>query len=515
MDIITYKLAQKYADQVAAGFSSVTVDGMKIIFTLNDGKTATVTVPAPKDGEDGVSITNVTLNNQSHLICTLSDGSTIDAGLVRQGVDGKDGVDGNGISSIEKTKTEGLVDTYTIYFTDGTTTTFTVTNGSGGSGTDDYTDLTNKPTINNVELSGNKTSSDLGLQPAGNYVTNTDYATPNVGGVIKVANGDYGLTVDEGALKGTVRTVSQYESMSSKGLVCKGTLENVLADKKYQNALIIDASDPSQWQDDQPTQAILEDVMSNDYNVLNIINAVNIPNIEAWFAEEEENEDHGETTRIKKYYFFTDKSDGSNNNIILQIIEISKTDNDPAEMTFLDKLMATKDEIPTKTSDLVNDSGFINGLTTLSYGHSTWDDFMTAYRNHQVVYCKASSGTDPSAVPQNRMAFLAYVLIQNGSTEPTEAEFQYYRSVNTHNANQQTDQIIIYKLNKTNGWSITTRNSSSRIEVGAGLQSSYASNTITLSLDNSTSTMVPNPPTDATKTYVLKCVQGTLIWVEE
>ena len=238
MDIITYKLAQKYADQVAAGFSSVTVNGMKIIFTLNDGKTATVTVPAPKDGEDGISITNVTLNNQSHLICTLSDGSTIDAGLIRQGVDGKDGVDGNGITSIEKTKTEGLVDTYTIYFTNGTTTTFTVTNGSGGSGTDDYTDLTNKPTINNVELNGNKTSSDLGLQPAGNYVTNTDYATSSVGGVLKVSNGDYGMVVDEGVLKGAVRTITQYENMSSKGMICKGTLENVLTDKDYQEELV-------------------------------------------------------------------------------------------------------------------------------------------------------------------------------------------------------------------------------------------------------------------------------------
>lgn len=253
MDIVTYKLGQKYADKVAAGFSSVRVDGLDIIFTLNDGKTATVTVPAPKDGQDGVSITNVSLNQQSHLICTLSDGTAIDAGLVHQGVDGKDGKDGtdgapgqdgkdgqdgNGIISIEKTGTEGLVDTYTIYFTNGTTTTFTVTNGSGGSGTGNYTDLTNKPTINNVELNGNKTSSDLGLQPAGNYVTNTDYATSNVGGVIKVANGDYGLTVDEGALKGTVRTVSQYENMSSKGLVCKGTLENVLEDKGYQEELV-------------------------------------------------------------------------------------------------------------------------------------------------------------------------------------------------------------------------------------------------------------------------------------
>lgn len=34
----------------------------------------------------------------------------------------------------------------------------------GGSGTSDYDDLENKPSINNVELSGNKTASDLGLQ---------------------------------------------------------------------------------------------------------------------------------------------------------------------------------------------------------------------------------------------------------------------------------------------------------------------------------------------------------------
>lgn len=35
--------------------------------------------------------------------------------------------------------------------------------GGGGGGTSDYTDLTNKPKINNVELSGNKTTSDLGI----------------------------------------------------------------------------------------------------------------------------------------------------------------------------------------------------------------------------------------------------------------------------------------------------------------------------------------------------------------
>ena len=39
----------------------------------------------------------------------------------------------------------------------------------GESGTTDYNDLENKPSINNVELSENKTSDDLGLQPKGDY----------------------------------------------------------------------------------------------------------------------------------------------------------------------------------------------------------------------------------------------------------------------------------------------------------------------------------------------------------
>ena len=44
------------------------------------------------------------------------------------GADGSDGADGVGIEKIEKTGSDGNVDTYTIYFTNGETTTFTVTN---------------------------------------------------------------------------------------------------------------------------------------------------------------------------------------------------------------------------------------------------------------------------------------------------------------------------------------------------------------------------------------------------
>lgn len=45
---------------------------------------------------------------------------------------GTPGPAGVGIQKIEKTGTDGLVDTYTITYTDGSTTTYTVTNGADG-----------------------------------------------------------------------------------------------------------------------------------------------------------------------------------------------------------------------------------------------------------------------------------------------------------------------------------------------------------------------------------------------
>ena len=79
MDIIDINLANKFATQIAAGFSKVEVDGMNINFTLNDGTKTTLTVPKPAAG---ISVVNLEINNNKHLICTMSDNSTIDAGEV-------------------------------------------------------------------------------------------------------------------------------------------------------------------------------------------------------------------------------------------------------------------------------------------------------------------------------------------------------------------------------------------------------------------------------------------------
>ena len=58
------------------------------------------------------------------------------------------------------------VDNTTITIQDGV-----ISANVGTPGTSDYTQLTNKPQIENIELTGNKTLADLGIQPAGDYIT--------------------------------------------------------------------------------------------------------------------------------------------------------------------------------------------------------------------------------------------------------------------------------------------------------------------------------------------------------
>lgn len=59
------------------------------------------------------------------------------------------------------------LNTNTYYYFDGTTwNEIPSSGGGGGTGTDNYNELSNKPQINGETLSGNKTAANLGLQPA-------------------------------------------------------------------------------------------------------------------------------------------------------------------------------------------------------------------------------------------------------------------------------------------------------------------------------------------------------------
>ena len=145
--------------------------------------------------------------------------------------------------------------------------------------------------------------------------------------------------------------------------------------------------------------------------------------------------------------------------------------------------------IPTKTSDLTNDSGYITGMYIAAYGKSTYNEILAAYQANKVVYCRASSNSNPASGNQLRMAFLAYV---NSEATPTEFEFQYYRSLNSHTYNDQCDQVYVYKMNKTNGWSVTIRQAVAKIIPSTGLDYTFVTgnsptNTIKVKLNSETS----------------------------
>lgn len=69
--------------KVASGFDHAvrTGDNTFSIFFI-DGSKVDLTIPLPKDGEDGLGIDNVEIDADKHLIVTFTDGTTHDAGLL-------------------------------------------------------------------------------------------------------------------------------------------------------------------------------------------------------------------------------------------------------------------------------------------------------------------------------------------------------------------------------------------------------------------------------------------------
>ena len=110
---------------------------------------------------DNLNIDAIKEDNVTTVEITYKDGETKTVEIL----DGETGATGNGISSINKTSTSELVDTYTIFYTNGNSTTYDVTNGKDG---EDYvitqqdynaiagvveTDL--QPTIQGIENTAN------------------------------------------------------------------------------------------------------------------------------------------------------------------------------------------------------------------------------------------------------------------------------------------------------------------------------------------------------------------------
>ncbi len=113
------------------GLTTVGKDGQTIKFVCAGRMLATdLIIAAGKYGGDSATVEialvekTATDGNVDTYTVTLSNGNTSTFTVTNHS--------GASIASIEKTATNGLVDTYTITLTDGSTHTFTVTNGKDG-----------------------------------------------------------------------------------------------------------------------------------------------------------------------------------------------------------------------------------------------------------------------------------------------------------------------------------------------------------------------------------------------
>ena len=133
-------------------------------------------------------------------------------------------------------------------------------------------------------------------------------------------------------------------------------------------------------------------------------------------------------------------------------------------------------------------------MVVLSYGHSTWQDFLDAYEKNAIVYCKASSQSNPWSWAQTRMAFMTFVDINSSTQAIQGVEFQYYRSRSSHStAATVLDEVYIYKLASNWTWTVTQRDTAAEPIAWTWIWLTYNASGMTISADTSVL---------ATKTYV-------------
>ena len=128
-------------------------DGAYFDFTVSNGAQGPTGPQGPKGdtGDTGATGPQGPKGDTGETGATGPQGPKGDTGETGatgpQGPQGPTGATGNGIASIVKTGTSGLVDTYTITYTNGTTSTFTIKNGEDGAGTEIYVNGVAVPSV--------------------------------------------------------------------------------------------------------------------------------------------------------------------------------------------------------------------------------------------------------------------------------------------------------------------------------------------------------------------------------
>jgi hypothetical protein len=134
--------------------------------------------------------------------------------------DGRNGHDGRGIVSVDRTARNGIIDTYTITYSDGTTSTFTVTNGTSSEHSySTYTTYSTEHKSSSDQSSNSNTPSNNTTDPNQSNITYDNVGISN----IKVdSNGDLIITLTDGSsvvVGNKEESKTDNQSMSDSGLL--------------------------------------------------------------------------------------------------------------------------------------------------------------------------------------------------------------------------------------------------------------------------------------------------------
>ena len=229
-----------------------------------------------------------------------------------------------------------------------------------------YNDLTNKPTI------PAKTSD---LTNDSGFITSADYASSATGGVVKITNA-FGTTMSEsGEVKGVVVSGTDYPTMWNDAIVSKGTLENALSTKRF--ATLSDVpTKTSDLTNDSNFVSNTSYATSSTGGVVKVGSGLSITN-GVLSATGGGTADEVEWDNVlNKPTFATVATSGSYNDLSNKptiptvnngALIIKKNGINVATFTANQSSNATANiTVPTKTSDLTNDSGFIDKVSTIT-----------------------------------------------------------------------------------------------------------------------------------------------------
>lgn len=191
------------------------VDGeVTITFTDKQGNQKEVKI------NDGRGIVSILKTSTSGNIDTYTITYTDDTTSIFEVTNGIDGTDGRGIVSIKKTGTTGLVDIYTITYTDNTTSTFNVANGKG---------------ITNIE----KISTNLLIDTyriSFNDGATQDYEVTNGKGIVSIEKTSTSGYVDTYTITYNDGTTSTYEV--TNGEVSQAQLDDLQDELNYYKTIV-------------------------------------------------------------------------------------------------------------------------------------------------------------------------------------------------------------------------------------------------------------------------------------